>query len=353
MKWDNDLPSAAAVADFIAGEPAGPTPRYTVEVQHVRNAGLPIRGVAVAKAPVTIDMRAPAPSATTATVTSITNPSASPPPGTSVAAASLWLDRLNYYRTMAGLATLRDDRQLSASLLAHAHYVLVNFSASIRDGEPLGVAIYGEDPAKSGYTRNSSSAAENSQFAWGCGLLDVRAQIDQWIAGPFHRLEMLNPLMTRAGFGEASANGCWVAALRLPPPPEEAKPYPHAIEFPPDGTTVALDWHGLETPDPLTSCDDYKFPAGLPITLQLGWLQSTQLSASSLTENGRPIEHCAFDSHSYRNPNGVTQEYGRWALHSSGAVVLIPREPLNRGAQYSVSITAHGHTYTWTFKIAD
>jgi hypothetical protein len=66
----------------------------------------------------------------------------------------------------------------------------------------------------------------------------------------------------------------------------------------------------------------------------------------------RQIEHCAFDSYSYRNPNGNAQEYGRWALRSSGAVVLIPRVPLTPGAEYSVSITAHGSTYAWKFKIA-
>ena len=130
------------------------------------------------------------------------------------------------------------------------------------------------------------------------------------------------------------------------------RPYPQAVEFPPDGATVSFDWRGIETPDPLTSCSDYKFPAGLPITLQLGRLQSTELSASSLIGDGKPIEHCAFDSHSYHNPNGDLQEYGRWALRSSGAIVLIPRKPLTRGAQYSVSIIAHGHSYAWKFKIA-
>ena len=115
---------------------------------------------------------------------------------------------------MAGLGTLRNDRQLSASLIAHAHYVLDNYTAAIRSGDSLGAATHGEDPGKAGYTSTGSSAAENSQFAWGCGPLDRQAQIDQWIAGPFHRFEMLDPFITQAGFGEASANGCWVAAPR-------------------------------------------------------------------------------------------------------------------------------------------
>ncbi|MEA2680032.1 MAG: hypothetical protein QOK03_1754 [Candidatus Binataceae bacterium] len=348
-KWDNGLPSAAELADFVAVEQAGFTSRDIAEARRVGSAVAPKR--IAAAAPITTKPTAAAGTAS-AVVSTVTHPAASRTSSTSASAASSWLDRLNYYRAMAGLGTLRDDRQLSANLIAHAHYVLDNYTAAIRSGDSLGAATHGEDPGKAGYTSTGSSAAENSQFAWGYGSLDRQAQIDQWIAGPFHRFEMLDPFITQAGFGEASANGCWVAALRLPPPPEEVKAYPHAIEFPPDGAAVSLEWNGIETPDPLTSCSGYKFPAGLPITLQLGRLQRTELWASRLTENGKPIEHCAFDSHSYRNPNGDAQEYGRWALRSAGAVVLIPREPLTRGAEYSVSVTAHGRTYAWTFKIA-
>ena len=87
---------------------------------------------------------------------------------------------------------------------------------------------------------------------------------------PFHRLAVFDPSLTEAGYGEASSDGCWVAALRLPPPPEEQQPYARAIEFPPDGAAVALDWIGLEAPDPLASCPGYARPVGLPITLQIG-----------------------------------------------------------------------------------
>jgi hypothetical protein len=65
------------------------------------------------------------------------------------------------------------------------------------------------------------------------------------------------------------------------------------------------------------------------------------------------IEHCAFDARSYPNPDPVAQEYGRWMLRRSGAVVLIPRSPLRMGAQYLVSITAHGRTYAWKFRLGD
>jgi hypothetical protein len=91
----------------------------------------------------------------------------------------------------------------------------------------------------------------------------------------------------------------------------------------------------------------------LPITLQIGRLTETKLSAHSLMEDGKPIEHCAFDAPSYRNPNATAQEYGRWNLRNASAVVIVPRSPLRSGARYSVSITANDKTYAWSFTVTD
>ena len=265
--------------------------------------------------------------------------------------APTWLERINHYRTMARLGALHEDSQLSAAVSAHASYLLLNYSQEIRSGNSLGDAGHSEDSAKRGYSKDGAQAAQNSQLGWGCGAYNADAQIDQWIAGPFHRLAMLNPFVEKAGFGEAAAKGCWVTGLRLPPPQEEVKPYDVAVQFPPEGASISLDWTGNEAPDPLTSCDDYEMPAGLPITIQLGRLVEAELSAHSLTADGVAIEHCAFDAHSYRNPNASMQEYGRWALSSSGAIMIIPRAPLRSGARYSVSITAGDKTYAWSFRV--
>ncbi len=343
MKWDRGLPSLATIEDSVAGEQALATPDRAPPSASVRSVAPGRAAFAVRTSPGVPLSAAAAPASTSASPAS---------PAIESAAALRWIARLNHYRSMTGLAPLRENRRLTASVAAHAHYMLLNYDSEIRAGLQLGAATHAENPAKSGYTAAGSAVAENSQFAWGCGSLDANAQIDDWIAGPFHRLEMLDLLISEAGFGEASSAGCWVAVMRLPPPPEQVKPYPHVIEFPPDGSTVSLVWRGLETPNPLTSCRGYEFPAGLPITLELGRLQVTDLSASSFTAAGQPLAHCAFDSHSYLNPDPNPQEYGRWTLRQAGAVVLIPRQPLTGGTQYSVSITAHGHTYSWKFKIA-
>lgn len=266
--------------------------------------------------------------------------------------ASQWLDQLNFYRTMSGVPALTDARELSAAMTAHAHYLMLNYSKQIQNGEPLGNGGHDEDPSKPGYTAAGRKKSFNSQLGWGCGQYDAKAQISQWIAGPFNRFAMLDPSIVEAGFGEATKAGCWVAGLRLPPDRQEVKRYAHAVEFPPPGADLPLSWSGVEWPNPLAGCPGYAAPVGLPITLQLGRLVPTRLSAHRLTRDGQEIASCAFDSHSYRNPRPDEQEYARWELRSSGAVVVIPRQPLEAGSQYTVSITADGRPYTWSFRVS-
>ncbi len=280
-------------------------------------------------------------------------PVSAPTSNLSAPSSMTWLERINFYRAGLGLDAIRDDPTLSAGAAAHARYLLLNFGEDIRSAKPMSAEAYEEKPGKSGYTAKGAAAASNLQLAWGCSTYDAGQQIDHWIEGPFHRLAMLDPFLAGAGFGEASGDGCWVATLRLPPPPEEVKPYPRAVEFPPDGATIALDWIGVEAPDPLASCSGYARPVGFPITLQIGRLVDTKLSAHSLTEDGKPIEYCAFDAPSYRNGNATAQEYGRWNLRDAGAVAIVPRAPLQPGSHYSVSITANDKTYAWSFTVAE
>ncbi|HEV2170611.1 MAG TPA: CAP domain-containing protein, partial [Candidatus Binatus sp.] len=276
--------------------------------------------------------------------------------GASVAAASAspmsWLERINFYRGSNGLRPIRSNSRLSTAVSAHAHYLLLNFADDIRSAQPIPAEAYDEKPGKSGYSVEGAGVAQNLQLAWGCSTYDETQQIDRWLEGPFHRLPMLDPYLADVGYGEVAEGGCWVAALRLPPPPEDVKPYRRVVEFPPEGADIALEWIGLETPDALTSCSGYERPVGLPITLQVGRLVQTKLTDHSLTEDGKPIEYCAFDAPSYRNPNPTAQEYGRWHLRNAGAIVIVPRAPLRPGSRYQVSITTNDVAYAWSFTIA-
>lgn len=347
-KWN--LLSLATVTEIVAwAHPHAISKR--IDAPMVRVASAPSR----AAASIAVAANAPARGADTPAAMHVAAAAALAPattPNLSGSAPTSWLARINFYRSGVGLAEIRENSKLSASVAAHARYLLLNFGEDIRATKPIGGAAYDEVPGKSGYTADGANAAPNVQLAWGCSSYDAPAQIDRWFAGPFHRLAMLNPFLTEAAFGEASSGGCWVAAIRLPPPPQEVASYARAIEFPPDGATAALNWIGIESPDPLASCPGYERPAGLPITIQLGRLVETRLSAHSLIEDGKPIEHCAFDAQSYLNQDSTAQEYGRWNLRSSSAVVVIPRAPLRHGSHYAVAITANDKTYAWDFTAA-
>jgi len=260
-----------------------------------------------------------------------------------------WIDQINRFRAMAGLPAIRENLELSEGMDAHAHYLMVNFADEVRGQGSLGNVAYKEDQSKKSYSAKGAAAAANSQIGWGCGAADSRGQIERWIAAPFHRFGMLNPSLQESGFGEATGDGCWVAALGLPPGPEAVGPYSAPVEFPPDLTTVSIAYLGGEFPNPLTSCPGYSVPGGLPITLQIGRLVEIDLGTHSLTENSHPVEECTFDAKTYRNPDTAGQEYGRWALRKNGAVIMVPHAPLKPGAHYRVSIVANNRTYSWSF----
>jgi FHA domain len=281
---------------------------------------------------------------------------ASPRPSSTPQAAAPagpdWLARINYYRAMVKLLPVKDDRALSESDSKHAHYLMLNFGDAIRKDRDLGDDEQDERPGKPGYSADGAAVAINSEVAYGCGSFSAVDEIDRFMAGAFHRLALLGPRLGRAALGSYVDHACWAAAVRIPIPASNPRTFDHPIEFPPDGATVSLRWKSGEWPDPLKACPDYEEPAGVPISLELGRMIPAQLSAHSLSENGRPLKHCAFDNATYTNPNAYAQEYARRALREFGAVVLIPKEPLHDGASIAVSVTARGQTYAWSFKTA-
>ncbi len=292
-----------------------------------------------------------------------------------------WLRRVNYYRAMVKLPPVIEDPALSKGDRAHTMYVVKNYHDEIAH-RGLGAEMHTEDPGNPNFTPEGLEAAKASDMdVWFMpqrpadaidrpGLPDPdewseqRApgspawSIDGWMAIPFHRMPILNPALTSAGFGiycesEACAAGLNLlngAQRKLPAGVAESGP----IEFPPDGATVAIRSFGNEWPDPRTNCPGYEPPSGLAITLQLGAWMDTQLGEYSVARENAggsrtAVEACGFDSTSYSNPDGYSQELGRNVLKSYGTAVVVPRAPLDKGVKYAVSMSANGKQYAWTF----
>jgi uncharacterized protein YkwD len=279
-----------------------------------------------------------------------------------------WLKRMNYYRAMVKLPPVVEDADASKGDREHATYIVRNYRDAIFHNG-LGAQMHTEDPGTPGFTPEGLEAAKSSDMdvwsnrgepagaVWG----SQDWSIDGWMALPFHRMPIINPALTSAGFGMDCEDGACAAGLNLLKgsqrniPPDAAKSLP--IEFPPDGGTVAMNSFEHEWPDPLTSCAGYEGPSGLSITLQLGnWLDThlSQYSVARVNADGShtQIEACGFDTTSYSNPDAYAQDLGRNVLKSYGTVVVIPRAPLDKGAKYAVSMTVNGKPYGWTFAIS-
>lgn len=268
-----------------------------------------------------------------------------------------WLEPLNRYRAMAGLAAVTADATLGHGDFLHSRYLVKNFADDIRKGVNLGARMHSEEPGNRWYTADGFTAARSGDVdeMWDPhGNPKPSWAIDNWMQVPFHRLTILNPDLHRVGYGSYCEGAVCVASLNVitDADPVSSKPRPLAspVKFPPDGTSIRSWNFEPEWPDPLAGCPGYDGNAGIPITLQLGAMATPTISRYALTRDGVPVDACEFDANTYRNPDPDTQSRARVSLAAYGGIVLIPRAALTPGA-YSVSISTAARTYAWSFTI--
>jgi pSer/pThr/pTyr-binding forkhead associated (FHA) protein len=279
-------------------------------------------------------------------------------------AEPLWLQHLNEFRASAGLAPVSSDPNLSDGDHKHAVYIVKNFASRIMAGE-IGAEVHTEDVHLPWYTPQGAAAAPNSDVAEqgaspGHKVPDPQQwAIDGWITAPFHRLFILSPLLHSVGFGFDCENNFCVAVLNVlsdaEAMPRFGAPLERPILYPPDGGTIPAAMRTLDSewPTPISGCDGYAFPTGIPVTVQLGPNVDAQLDSFTVTaEDGTALDACGFDANSYRNPSEDDRARVVSNLRGQGAVVIVPRQPLDPGARYDVLATINGRDYKWSFSVA-
>ena len=295
--------------------------------------------------------------------------------GSVPAGAPQWLARLNYYRAGLGLAPVSEDPALSAADTLHARYLVKTYADDIRHSA-IGADAHDESSASPWYTEQGRQAGKSSDVSYWQAARSPDAalpasantmpaempwgtpgwSVDGWMSIPFHRLSLINPFLERTGFGRYCEEAICAAALDtlsdLKRLPESPVPLRHPLQFPPPDGTIGMRALDAEWPDPITSCPGYKRPAGLPITLALGANIEARLSKFRIADTAANLAACGFDSTSYVNPDPVAQQRGRDVLRNFGAAVVVPREPLRKGATYTVSMTVSGGEYQWSFSTA-
>jgi uncharacterized protein YkwD len=292
-------------------------------------------------------------------------PTALPTPAEMPAATSSsvnWLSVLNAYRARLNVPPVTEDPTLSAGCLAHAKYLVTNYHRSFAT---VGALMHSEDPSKPGYSPDGLKAARSSDVLFEAMMHTTSAErlvqaIQVWIDGPFHRLQLLNPNLQRAGFGESCEGTLCVLVLDpvsdLPLTPPGGREFAEPIKVPPDGATVKPSGFNGEWPDPLSACPSYS-DFVLAITLNLGMYVPATITDASLTQTtgaaaGTKVETCAYDSQTYTNPDPDTQAHGRLILHSFGEAVMMLRNPLASGETYRVAMKVNGRPYNWSFTAA-
>ena len=252
------------------------------------------------------------------------------------AAAPPWLARFNAWRGNAALPALTENATWSQGDYDHALYMVKN-----------NLITHYETSGTPYYTSAGDTAARNSNIYVSSSTSTTDDQaIDWWMQAPFHALGMDDPRLTSTGFGsyrESKSGWDMGAALDvLRGNSFSGGNYP--VYFPGNGSTEPLtSYTGNESPDPLQACSGYTAPAGLPVFIQVGGNVATTAGAvHSFTANGAPLAHCVIDSHNSAVGSNLT---------SRGAVILIPRQPLQSGVKYTVALTVNNIPYTWSFTV--
>lgn len=284
-----------------------------------------------------------------------------------VTVGSKWLKYINYFRSLTkyadgtSLGSVTEDSRLSDGAYNHAIYLVKN-DTSHPTIDPTG-NVHDEDPSKPFYTPEGQAAAQNGDVTKSESPNATNQDaIDSWMTGPFHALWILDPALQTVGYGRYSeADGVgWQMAAVLDVIQGRGNP-PAGVQYPlmypgKDTTTIRLlSYPGQESPDPLahTSCSGFTTPTGLPIIIQLGADPTASNTPSvtnvSVKKGGTDLTICWFDESSYTNSNSSLQDKARSVMNVHDAVIIIPKNPLEAGATYTVSVTADGSTYTWSF----
>ena len=260
---------------------------------------------------------------------------------------TVWLERVNAFRASAGLPPVAEEPALSEAVREHARYMVRHDRIEhAQNSRRRGASLSGATAAS---VSNLAGSTRDDEPDWWA--------VDLWMQAPFHALGILDPALTRVGFGIHRARGGFIQTaagldvLRGRGPLTHTR-YP--IVWPGDGVSVPLIAHTSEDPSPLTSCPGYRAPSGLPLIVQTGpGHKVPEVLGSVVLDDSGPLEHCWFTETSYQNPSPSQQALGRSVLAARDAIVIIPRQPLRNGRTYRVVLElARESRIDWSFRVA-
>jgi hypothetical protein len=256
-----------------------------------------------------------------------------------IPASASWLDTVNYYRAMAGVAPIAENATLSSGAYNHSCYMLQN-----------GIG-HDEVPGYPGYTASGDDAGNNGNVAVSSVYgQTARSHVELWMTGPFHAIGVLRHNLARAGFGKcdststspwkSGATFTWGSGANLGIDWGRARPGT-PILFPGNGTTTNLDRFVTESPNPLTYCG-WPSGGGLPLIAMMP--EGVSAATGAITGPSGPLQVCTL------HPGNLPAGLARDILASENAVVVMARDRLPAGT-YSATVTTQARTVSWSFTV--
>jgi uncharacterized protein YkwD len=240
--------------------------------------------------------------------------------------------RINVFRKIAGLEPVTLDPVLSKGCQAHADYLVKN------SGHPSteGLGGHDEDPKLPGFSEEGRRAGKSSDISFG---VEPLAAVDGWMATFFHRVPLLDPDLTRVGFGSAEdKREGWITVLDV----LNGRGWNTPVLCPGDKQKDVLPtYHAGERPDPIPESKDKK--AGYPVTVTFPRSVVVKNVSAKLTDEKAREIACWLSS----PEKSVDAELQR------NTVCLVAKGPLQANTTYTATASATldgvSWTKTWTF----
>lgn len=249
-----------------------------------------------------------------------------------------WLEVVDFYRASAGLPPVSPNGAWSEGAFLHSRYMAQQ-----------GFIAHGQDPANPWFTPQGELAGRDSNIGPGAADWTDRGFIESFMIAPFHAFGMLRPGWQTTGYGsyrDLAAPLTAAATLDVIRGLDVRIRQTQPIVWPGNGVTVPLTSFDLETPDPLFTCG-WTSPAGLPIVVLLP--EEPGPTSATVVQGDRALPVCVVTKDTFTHPNPQWLEVGRTLLDIDDAVVVIPRDPLDPGAAFQVTVRTSTRRIEWSF----
>jgi uncharacterized protein YkwD len=264
------------------------------------------------------------------------------------AAQQAAVDRINYYRSLAGIPLAHTNDAIRQAAQNHAEYMANNHA----DPRQAGLGFHEEYSDLAGFTGHWPWDRAGAQgFSGGLGedgnfIGEPNGAIDSWMETVYHRDLILMYAFTEVGYGSNNdGRGKW-DVLDMGSQSDTRPGSRLVFTYPADGQPfVPQSWNGAEVPDPAPGMPR---PLGYPISL---YIQTTSPSPGGAK--------CQVSLAELRDSNGqVVSTYLREPNNDSNlgsdTVFVIPTSPLAVNAVYTAHVAgtdSQGAPFdkTWSF----